>query len=190
MVRYHFNRRIGKGMAIAFVCLVLSACVSLPDELSVPDGAAVIQDYQTFSALKGTQAPYVRLGGVIAEIKNLPNQTRLEMVNLPIDASGKPDIREEPHGRFIVYVNRFLDPVTYAKGRLLTVLGSAIAPEKSQVGEYRAEFPALSASAYHLWRVTERVVIHEPGSFLRDCDHWRCRESFGSQTGKVIPEVK
>ncbi|ASA56795.1 Slp family lipoprotein [Vibrio gazogenes] len=189
MARYHFNRRI-KSMMITFACLVLSACASLPNELSVPDGATVIQDYQTFAALHETQAPYVRLGGVIADIKNLPQRTRLEMVNLPIGSDGKPDIRQEPHGRFIVYVNRFLDPVTYAKGRLLTVLGSASAPEKSQVGEYRAEFPVLSASAYHLWRVTERIVIHEPDSFLRDCDHWRCRESFGSKTGKVIPEVK
>ncbi|MDW6003612.1 Slp family lipoprotein [Vibrio mangrovi] len=190
MTRYHLGGCIGKLLGIAVLCFGISACSSLPAELSVTDENSVIKDYQTFSALDGASGQHVRLGGVIATVTNLSDRTRLEMVNLPIGSDGKPDIRQEPQGRFIVYINGFLDPVTYAQGRLMTVLGSPLAPEKSQVGEFKADFPALSASAYHLWRVTERVVIHEPGSFLRDCDHWRCRDSFGSKTGQVIPEVK
>ena len=108
--------------------LTLMACSTLPPDLSA-SGQPVLSQFSQLTADQGKTTDWVRLGGVIAAIKNYQDRTRLEVVNLPIGPDGKPDINDEPNGRFFVYVDVFLDPVTYHHGRLITVLGKAAGME-------------------------------------------------------------
>ena len=110
--------------SLLFLCvLFLAGCSSLPKELASSQTTTLIEYDAFVTAAKNDETAEVRLGGVIARIDNLKDTTRIEIVNLPISSSGKPDLSQEPNGRFVVYLNGFVDPVTYSVGRLVTVLG-------------------------------------------------------------------
>lgn len=72
------------------------------------------------------------MGGVVANISNQKDRTRVELVNLPIDSAGRPNIHQEPQGRFVAYVPGFLDPITYGEGRLLTLYGTTAPSEQAK----------------------------------------------------------
>lgn len=169
--------------------LFVSACSSLPENLD-SDNPNLITDYQTWQASDVKQSQ-VRLGGMIANVTNLEDKTRIEVVNLPIGSSAKPDIDQEPSGRFVVYVDGFADPVTLSQGRLISVLGQSQGREQAKVGDYSYDFPVMKASGYHLWRIEERVIVYDFDSYLHPCSGLYCRdERYGTRQGKVIQEVR
>ncbi len=167
-----------------------TACSSLPETLK-SDNPQLVSDFNQWQAAP-VQNQQVRLGGVIASITNLSDKTRLEIVNLPINSVGKPDIGNEPKGRFVAYINGFIDPVAFSVGRLVTVLGTSAGSEQGKVDQYDYQFPVLNAQGYHLWRVEERVLINDMDPFYPcyglNCRLWR--HPMGSSSGQVIQEVK
>lgn len=182
-------RRLIRPLFAFTSLLVLSACSSLPENL-VSDNPNIITDYQVWqtSSIDNSE---VRLGGLIADVQNLEDKTRIEVVNLPISSSGKPDIGEEPQGRFVAYVDGFADPVTLSQGRLISLIGNTGKEETGKVGEYEYDFPVMNARGYHLWRIEERVIIHDFDSYLTPCRGLYCRDArYGTRQGKVIQEVK
>ncbi len=158
-----------KNLAIVSALFIITACSSLPPELE-NDSTNLVTNYSQFAKAQATKNKPVRLGGVVAKVTNLPQQTRLEIVNLPIDSTGRPDIKVDPKGRFVAYVPEFLDPVTYAAGRLVTVMGISAAPELGVVGEYQYQFPVIQATGHHLWQV-ETITISDADDFYSK----RCR---------------
>lgn len=168
---------------------LLSACGSLPENLKT-ENANVVTNYDQWLSTPSVTAE-VRLGGVIAGVTNLEQSTRVEIVNLPISSIGKPDIDKEPQGRFIAYIKGFADPVMLAEGRLITLLGQSQPKEQGKVGEFTYDFPVMEAKGYHLWRIEEKIIVHDIDSGLYPCRSFYCRDlRFGTRQGKVIQEVK
>ncbi|MFA0084547.1 starvation-inducible protein [Vibrio sp. 10N.286.49.C2] len=172
------------------LCLsfLLTACGSLPDQLATTNENVVAQYQPVVDASDGIE---VRLGGVIDTVTNLASRTRIEIVNLPIDKYGKPDIDQEPNGRFIAYVDGFVDPVTYSRGRLITVGGKKAGVERGKVGEFEADFPVINAYGQYLWRVEERLIINRHNSSFNSCWGYYCDDFYyGPTQGRVVKEVK
>lgn len=166
---------------------MLSGCSTMPLELST-NNPQVITNYQNW--VPETQVgSEVRLGGVIADVKNQQSKTRIEIVNLPLSSSGKPDINRDPKGRYIAYLHGFVDPVTLAKGRLISVIGKSKVPEMTMVGEYQGQFPAMDVVGYHLWRVEEQVINRHIGSYLHPCHSVFCHDDDFNQE-QIIQVVK
>ncbi|WP_100751992.1 Slp family lipoprotein [Vibrio salilacus] len=183
------NKYTSQLLIVFLGLFTLSACSTLPDSLK-SDNPNIISDYQTWQANPDSSS-LVRLGGVIAKVTNLEQKTRIEVVNLPISSAAKPDINQEPQGRFVAYVEGFSDPVTLSEGRLISLIGESKGREKDLVGEYQYDFPVMKVNGLHLWRVEERVIVHEINSYLDPCFGLYCRDSnFSSGYGKVIKEVK
>ena len=182
--------RVFKLLSMVSVLATLTACSTLPENLA-SDNPALQTDYSRWQA-SASQAQELRLGGVIASVTNLKDKTRVEIVNLPIGSNGKPDIDQEPQGRFVGYINGFADPVTLAKGRLITLLGDSRGTEIAKVGDYRYDFPAMDIKSYHLWRIEERVIVHNDfGPSMYPCRSLYCRDlTRGTKHGKVVQEVK
>lgn len=179
-----------KLSSIMALSAVLSACGSLPDNLAT-ENENVVATYQ--GVIDTNDNAEVRLGGVIDTVKNLADRTRIEVVNLPIDKYGKPDISKEPNGRFIAYVDGFVDPITYAQGRLITVGGNKEGLERGKIGEYEGDFPVIKAYGNHLWRVEERLIINRDFGGYNSCWGYYCDGFYyhgGSSTGRVVKEVK
>ncbi|MGL4224019.1 Slp family lipoprotein [Vibrio misgurnus] len=171
--------------------LLLSACVSLSPELGDSDDKSIVTQYSAWLDLDPAMQSTVRMGGVIASISNQQDRTRVELVNLPIDSSGRPDLQQDPQGRFVAYVAGFLDPITFAEGRLMTVYGTTAEPEQGKVGDYEQRYPVISVQGYRLWRVEERVQLDEFGSYMFPCRGFYCGpRSMQEREGKIIQQVK
>ncbi|MBW3694480.1 Slp family lipoprotein [Vibrio sp. T187] len=175
-------------LSLAF--LVLAGCSSLPTELTAKT-EPVITDYQLWLDADPDTKPDVRLGGVIASVQNLDDKTRIEVVNLPIDSNGKPDLDAEPKGRFVAYISGYAEPVSFAKGRMLTIVGTTAMPETGLVGEYEYTFPVMNAYGQRLWQIKERIVVTDTTSHYYSCRSMYCRSfNYGPKQGRVIQEVK
>tara|TARA_Y100001956_G_scaffold79903_1_gene94107 strand:+ start:1899 stop:2453 length:555 start_codon:yes stop_codon:yes gene_type:complete len=178
-----------RSLIIFGSAILLSACSTLPDNLKSED-PLLVTNYATWLSAQQSQ-PQVRLGGVIAKVTNLKDKTRVEVVNLPINSNGKPDISQEPQGRFIGYIDGFVEPVSFAEGRLITLLGEGREGEKGSVGEHEYTYPVMQVEGFHLWRIEERVRTQEVDSYLYPCRSLYCRDiRYGTRQGKVIQEVK
>ncbi|NVD07046.1 Slp family lipoprotein [Vibrio sp. JPW-9-11-11] len=177
------------SILLSAALIMLAGCSSLPDPLK-SDNPDLITEYSVWQA--NTEASnQVRLGGVVASVANLQQRTRVEVVNLPISSAGKPDINQEPQGRFVAYIDGFADPVTLAPGRLISFIGNSQGREQGLVGQYQYDFPVMNVTGFHLWRIEERVIVHETHSYLEPCFGLHCRRSNLNNThGKVIKEVK
>lgn len=135
---------------LSIVLLLLSACASGPGfdtkrvDLTVTPRSAVAE-------LPATRGRPVLWGGVILNTRNLESQTRLELLAYPLNRSQMPLRDRNPLGRFILEHQGFLEPASYAEGRMLTVVGTVIRSEKGKVGGSDYTYPVLKASELYLW---------------------------------------
>lgn len=179
-----------KKFIIALLTIISTACSSLPENLATSNTNLITQ-YQSWSASDLSVPNEVRVGGVIAKVTNLSNRTRIEVVNMPINDKGKPNLSSEPKGRYVVYIEGYVESMALSQGRLITFLGVSDGQEQGKVGAFDIQFPVLKATSYHLWRVEERVVINEHGSHMSPCWGLNCRSRRPStSSGRVIQEVK
>ncbi len=143
----------------AVAVIVLSGCAVVPDAIEVADETQLIGYQQVAASPDNSRDKIARWGGVIAEIENLPDATLIELVHYPLRAYGKPLVTDNSTGRFRVYVDGFLDPMVYEKGRSITFTGKVLGTEEGLVGEHNYVFPTLKADGYHLWRNVQQVDV-------------------------------
>ncbi|MCB1865264.1 MAG: Slp/YeaY family lipoprotein [Chromatiales bacterium] len=104
-----------------------------------------------------------RWGGEILGVETLATRTRFEVLALPLHETGEPVPDSAGEGRFVAYVDGFLDPAVYRPGRDLTLIGAFSQIEHGQVGEHSYAYPVLIASRHYLWP-------EEPRHYARDVD--------------------
>ncbi|EPZ5419028.1 TPA: Slp family lipoprotein [Vibrio parahaemolyticus] len=181
----------GRLFLVLVAAFGLSACSSLPEELNAST-EQVVTDYKAFAESQGELTNDVRLGGIIAKVDNFKDKTRLEIVNLPINKSGKPDIDQEPTGRFAVYFDGYLEPVAFSQGRLVTIVGKGAGEEEGKIGEHEYVFPLVKGQGYRLWKIEERVRMYDSPTYFYPCYSINCRTLRNDfpQDGKVIKQVK
>lgn len=169
---------------------ILSGCSSLPTELVSRTETPILTYQHWLDADPDTESD-IRIGGVIAQVTNLENRSRIEVVNLPLNSAGKPDLDAEPKGRFVAYVDGYLESLSYAQGRLISLVGTIDQPESGKVGEYDYTFPVMKVYGKRLWRVEERVVVQEDFMYLHSCRSLYCRSfNYGPKQGRIVQEVK
>lgn len=109
-------------------------------------------------------------GGEIVAVDNLEQETAVEILAYPLSRySHQPQYRDEPVGRFVAYYPRFLEPVTYAPGRFVSLTGLLQGREIGLVGDYEYEFPVVYVDQLHLWPA--------------DPQEWRSNVRFGVGVG-------
>lgn len=94
----------------------------------------------------------VRWGGAVASVRNLPAETRIEVVSRVLNGSGRPVSTPRGGSRFIALVEGFLDPAIYTPGRLVTFQGVVIGSRHAQGDSVL--YPVVDVRAHVLW---ERV---------------------------------
>lgn len=146
---------------------LLSACATSP----VATEADQVQSLGPAHVLDGLSQPGDRViwGGRIVAVRNLADYTEISVVSYPLDGADRPQFDEEPGVRFLVRQPGFLEPVQYAPGRFLTILGSVSGVEYVEVDEFRLAHPVLEAERVHLWPA--------------DAAHWRSRTQFSLGVG-------
>jgi outer membrane lipoprotein len=94
-------------------------------------------------------------GGRILEGRNLVDSTELTVLAFPIDSKGMPDTEGDvPLGRFVVQQEGYLETVTFAPGREITVYGRVVGVREVAVEAARHKEPVVAATQIHLWQPT------------------------------------
>ena len=151
--------RTGAALAAA---LALGACASTPIDLE-ERGVAV----EPVSPAEVAEDPAlargdVLWGGTIIGVANLAAGSQLEIVAHPLDRTQRPQAGRPSEGRFLARSDDYLEPLDFAEGREVTVLGALEGVEEGRVGEARRDFPVVRADELHLWRGEAR----RPGTGL------------------------
>ena len=92
-------------------------------------------------------------GGEIVETLNQKNgTTEIEVLQIPLDSTtDAPKASNLSEGRFLILVNRYLDPYLYQKGRRITVAGEISGEQIIPLGEMDYRYPLVSSKQIHLW---------------------------------------
>ena len=130
----------------------LAGCASVPEPLrggpqQSPDPAMVRASPEQYAGVM------VRWGGVIVTVKNEAAQSLVQVVSRPLGESTRPLETDESWGRFFASISSFIDPVDYAAGREITVIGVIDGVEQHDIGTYRYSYPLVRATAHYLWPV-------------------------------------
>ena len=154
-----------KIFMLSAVLVLLSACVSIPKKLQVPENTPLTAFANVRSQPLNNLSNTVRWGGVIASVTNNADNTMIEIVHFELGSSGRPKQKNETQGRFKLYFSGLLDPVIYKKGKSITAVGIVSTPEKGKIGENEYLYPVMKAKNIHLWKDIQKVdirVIHKP----------------------------
>jgi outer membrane lipoprotein len=108
------------------------------------------QVIQTPIAYKGKT---VLWGGEIVETLNQKNgTTEVEIFQIPLGSSDAPKASNASEGRFLILVDKYLDPELYQKGRRITVAGEILGEQIKPLGEMDYRYPLISGKQIHLWK--------------------------------------
>lgn len=140
---------INKFLTLLLLAL-LSSCASTPDFDTTQVDRSLTP--QGMVAEKDINLGKITLwGGTILDTSNLEDTTRFEVLAYPLDASHRPLLESKPLGRFIIHYDGYLEPTTYAPGRLLTVLGKVSKTQSGKVGESTYTYAVVDSQQLHLW---------------------------------------
>jgi outer membrane lipoprotein len=104
----------------------------------------------------------VLLGGEIIRTHNKQEGTTIEILQKRLNRWGRPKDEDDTGGRFLVFADRFLDPVVYSQGRRITVAGTVLGGHAEKIGEVDYVYPLLRAREIHLWQDRSRSVLVYP----------------------------
>ncbi len=100
----------------------------------------------------------VLLGGRILDIRTSEERSEIMVLEMPLDHWDSPIDEDRSEGRFLVYMDRFLDPVLYNKGKLMSLVGVVRGSEIRAIGQYEYNFPTIDAIDIKLWLQDETYV--------------------------------
>ncbi len=135
--------------------LFLTGCATTPRAIrkAPPGDLQLAEARENVSAHKGT---LIRWGGVIISVGNEHNETWIEVLEYKLRRSGRPNLDSPSDGRFLIRVDRFLDPVIYAKDREITVVGTLEGGVERSIGKQPYSFPVVHADEHHLWKAERK----------------------------------
>jgi outer membrane lipoprotein len=155
-------------LLIVSVLFALSACATAPTTPTASIQNPPSNDV-AFAQAKGNPQQFlqtpVRWGGTIVDRKKHGEHIQLEIVQRPLDDSGKPKLIGKSAGSFIVRIPTATAPRQLDPGRSLTVYGPISGAEKDS--------PIVTADAHHLWRSPRNVVVVHNGRHAIMEDHGR-----------------
>ncbi len=101
---------------------------------------------------KAYQGKQVIWGGEIVETVNQKDgTTQIEVFQRPVDSRGEPGDTAPSQGRFLVLVEKYVDPYIYRRGRRITVAGELIGEKTQPIGKLDYRYPLILSKEIYLW---------------------------------------
>lgn len=154
--------RLGGLIMLAAVLCISCAPFSREIMQQVDENVTINDVQKNLEQFKGRK---VLWGGVIVETENRSNETRILIMQTALDVEKRPVDKDRSEGRFILKQNDFLDPVIYAQGREITVVGEVVGKEDLPLGKIRYDYPVVMAEHCVLW---EKPGYYYPYPYLYD----------------------
>jgi len=164
---------VGRWWAItASVLLGASGCASTDDWLKGDTSRIAFPQLQ--EAPDRYRGHTVIIGGKVLSAKRLKQETRIEILQLPLDASYRPtrDLRQS-QGRFIAVQKAFLDPATIPSGTFLTVSAQVAGSLTMPIDEMDYRYPLVEITRVHVWPADEEARPYPyPYSYMGPGPYW------------------
>lgn len=114
-----------------------------------------------FEVLKENHAKFkgrlVVLGGKVLSAKRLKTETRIEVLELPLDKTDRPVVElNASKGRFLVIQPDFLDPATLPAGTLISVIGEVIGSTTLELDEMQYDYLTVKLRTVKVWPPIQR----------------------------------
>jgi outer membrane lipoprotein len=91
-------------------------------------------------------------GGDIVQTTNQKDGTTLiEVFQRPLGRRGEPKETLSSEGRFLILVEKYLDPYIYRRGKRITVAGEMMGEKIKPLGEMDYRYPLLLSKQIYLW---------------------------------------
>jgi len=138
---------------MAGFCL-LAACQQ--NKVVPPSMESQVDKQLAFAQLKespdSNRGHLVVLGGTVLSAKRLKDGTRIEILQLPLDAYQAPGWeRTASEGRFLAIQREFLDPATLPAGTRVTVVGEVLGATTLPLDETEYVYPTVEIKHLKVW---------------------------------------
>jgi outer membrane lipoprotein len=153
----------------ALAVLSLTACASPVFKDAAPGAVSPAEVALQPGSHQGADVVW---GGKILDVRNLADETEIQIAAYPLDRAQRPQQTAPTQGRFILVLPGFVEPLDFPPGRFVTVRGRIDGTRMRRIGDADREYPVLRRDALHLW----------PVNFPRE----RSRVSFGVGIGVGI----
>ncbi|HUW99021.1 MAG TPA: Slp family lipoprotein [Acidiferrobacter sp.] len=143
----------------ALIVLCFSGCASYPR----PHAAHIERGLTPQAVLahpRATHGARVRWGGIIMSDHHGPAHSTLIILAYPLNGDGRPQLRRAPLRRFQAVTPGYLDPILFAQGRLITVVGTVTGVRAGLIGQARYLYPRLQILKTQLWPQREPHRLH------------------------------
>ena len=152
-VCYNPAMNIRHPLVLGAVLFLLSGCSSLGN---YADPSASGSPQLTYAQVKAEPNSFtgqpITLGGKVLKAKRLKDGTRLEILQLPLNASLRPtNDLSKSQGRFIAMRREFLDPATVPPGTFVTVTGEAAGSVTLPLDETDYTYPLMTITNVRVW---------------------------------------
>jgi outer membrane lipoprotein len=105
-------------------------------------------------------------GGEIIETTNEKDgDTVLEVFQRPLSWRDEPQETAASEGRFLVRVEKYLDPYVYRKGRKVTIAGEILGEETRSIGKMDYRYPLVLSKEIYLWPYYYYPYYYYPYSY-------------------------
>ena len=135
---------------IFIITSMLIACATVP-EFDTTNIDLKLTPKQVIKNPVTARDKIVIWGGTILDTRNLKNETQIEVLAYPLNASHKPLTDQKPLGRFIILHSGYLEPKTYTQGKQLSVRATISGTRSGKIGETEYTYALVKAQKLHLW---------------------------------------
>jgi len=126
--------------------LLAAGCATVPEPL-----AGDFTDLYPEQAGEKSIGTVVRWGGTIVDARPGREETCIEVLARELDHQSRPVDEDRAKGRFLACRDGLQDPVVFASGRDLTVVGRLAGFVDGRIGEFEYTYPRIDADTLFLW---------------------------------------
>lgn len=138
--------------------VTLTGCASTQEAGGVAD-AQTLTFLQIKTAPDSFKGQSVVFGGEVLTARRLKDGTRIEILQLPLDRSRRPEYDlTKSQGRFIAIQREFLDPATLPPGTSVTVTGEVAGTITLPLDETDYTYPVIDIKRVQVWARSEDVA--------------------------------
>jgi outer membrane lipoprotein len=130
--------------------IFFSGCTPISEELRA-QADRTLNFQQVFKNPDAYKGKMVIWGGEVVEAINQKDGTTLIVVlQRSLDWTEEPTFKRS-EGRFIIFVEGYVDPYVFRRGRRITVAGEILGKKAMRLGELEYPYPLLLSKQIYLW---------------------------------------
>ena len=148
---------------ILFICIALqlSGCAHVVSKEMRDRAESGISPDLFFRNPDAFTGRVIILGGFIARtMTGEGGSSYIEVVQNPLDSSGRPADRDVSSGRFLIFSEGRIDSTIYSAGREVTVAGEVLGKKIMPINGTEYAYPVIKSEELHLIRERRRIPVH------------------------------